>query len=104
MALFGCFDTFHGFLGSLAGYVPNFGKWRDPAVAQQFIKHANKIGSGPETQWELQVRTKHAKTQQTLAYDFVIAANGTILAMKNISTGGQLVHPLRQWRRVPPFH
>lgn len=39
-----------------------------------------------------------------LAFDFTIAANGTILAMKNVTAGGTAMSPLRQWRRVPPFH
>jgi hypothetical protein len=117
-----------------AGYVPNFGKWRDPKVAKTFVSNPTKGGSGASTQWELPVRATHAKTHEKyaalpsllpfnplhsvqspepcitlcslrrLAYDFTIAANGTILAMKNVTAGGTAVSPLRQWRRVPPFH
>jgi hypothetical protein len=87
-----------------AGYVPNFGKWRDPAVARTFVSNYTKSGNGANTQWELQVRATHTKTRELLAYDFTIAANGTILAMKNVTAGGMVVQPLRQWRRVPPFH
>lgn len=86
------------------GYIPNFGKWRDPAVAKTFISNATRTGAGPGTQWKLQVRATHHKTQERLAYDFTIAANGTILSMQNVTAGGLAVQPLRQWRRVPPFH
>jgi hypothetical protein len=86
------------------GYIPGFGKWRDPKVASQFVSAASSSGSGRTTVWALKVRAKDASTGSDLAYDFSVAANGTILSMKNASHGGALVTPLRQWRRVPPFH
>jgi hypothetical protein len=85
------------------GYIAGFGKWRDPTVASQFVS-ATSTGSGRTTLWALKVRAKDATTGSDLAYDFSVAANGTILSMKNASAGGALVTPLRQWRRVPPFH
>jgi hypothetical protein len=88
------------------GYPPNFGKWRDPKIASRFVKHASKRGSGAATQWQLAIQTRHALTHQELKYEFDIAGNGTILEMRNVSIGskGEPVTPLRQWRRIPPFH
>ena len=84
-------------------YIPGFGKWRDPKVASKFVT-GKSSGKGKTTLWELQVRAKDAATGAALHYDFSVAANGTILSMSNMSAGGALVTPLRQWRRVPPFH
>jgi hypothetical protein len=88
------------------GYPPNFGKWRDPKIASHFVSHATKRGSGAATQWQVAVRTRHALTHQELQFDFDIAGNGTILEMRNVSSGskGEPVTPLRQWRRILPFH
>ena len=89
------------------GYPPGFGKWRDPKIASQFVTHASKSGTGAVTRWQLAVRARHAATHQELSYDFDIAGNGTILEMRNVSSainGRPAVTPLRQWRRIPPFH
>jgi hypothetical protein len=50
-----------------AGYVPNFGKWRDPMVAKTFVSNPTKIGSGANTLWELPVRATHARTHEKYA-------------------------------------
>ena len=50
-----------------AGYVPNFGKWRDPTVAKGFVSNPSKTGSGASTQWLLPVRVTHAKTHEKYA-------------------------------------
>jgi hypothetical protein len=72
---------------------------------EQFVTNATKIGGdGPESMWDLEIRASHAGTGEPLQYDFTVAANGTILAMMNVSAAGQAVAPLRQWRRVTPFH
>jgi hypothetical protein len=84
-------------------YVPNFGKWRDPNVAKRFIANATRSGSGAKTSWLLQVRVpRDARTGLPIAYDFTIAANGTIHKMWNVSANTE-VQPLRQFRRIPPF-
>jgi hypothetical protein len=60
---------------------------------------------GAALKWQLAMRPTVIKsTGQSLQYDFVLQHNGTIESMVNKSDGGSIVSPLRQWRRVAPFH
>jgi len=87
-------------------YVPNFGKWRDPAVAATFFSAVSSTGAGRGLVWQLHMRAGVVSnsTGQPLSYSFEVAANGTILRMLNASNAGASVTPLRQFRRGLPFH
>eukprot|EP00041_Stephanoeca_diplocostata_P026565 m.718451 g.718451 ORF g.718451 m.718451 type:complete len:293 (+) comp22995_c0_seq2:5691-6569(+) len=76
--------------------------WRDKRVARTMFSDVRASGTGAETQWHLTTNASDATTGALLRYTFTVHANGTIFAMTNAS--GHAMVPLRQFRRVPPFH
>ena len=99
-------------------YIPGFGAWRDPRLARRFFSKIEALGAGAGLVWQLSLRSIVSNTtRQRLEYDFIVAANATIVKMVNRSAhwrrggrragrrrvGDQLVTPLTQFLRTQPF-
>ena len=74
--------------------------WRNPHVARTFFEAVVAAGVGPSLRWQLTFQATSNATGASLRFSAVVAANGTIVSLTNVSQAGKrkVLVPLRQFR------